>query len=491
MQETQRPVVRYERLSDGRDASRPIVFLLAAASLLVIWPPAGGKLLSFLSAPSDGRQAASEPSADQQPSRDAEDQPLEAGNVNGAEDRVVEENMEQPSATEEQPRQTIPAPESADDTDQSLPSKSPEPPNNAAGDAAKPAMPRVARVKRGSDPQVPAPQVNETVEKPPAVVSHYMSSAEVLIRLSANENTWTRLPDRAPLAPGDRLLVLPTYHPHIMLTPDIQLTLGGGTLIQLEPPEADGTPHINLVHGQAVVATVGQSVAKIALTLGRRRGTATLGDTDSTLEVHVQPIHVPGANPEKNQAPTIVRVLAASGNIEWQQQGQAVILSAGQVHELLNDAPGKTTTPKSIPKWTELTEVNSIYRIASVYLEPLLEHQRPISLSLQELATHRRVEVRSLAIHCLAHLDQFERSIDLLNNLDLKSYWSSHFNSLQAALARSPESAAGLRKTLEKLRGEDAQPLYEMLWYPLIRSRALDWRGGVWIVRERASRGSR
>jgi len=27
--------------------------------------------------------------------------------------------------------------------------------------------------------------------------------------------------------------------------------------------------------------------------------------------------------------------------------------------------------------------------------------------------------------------------------------------------------------------------------YPLIRSRALDWRGGVWIVRERASRGSR
>ena len=28
-------------------------------------------------------------------------------------------------------------------------------------------------------------------------------------------------------------------------------------------------------------------------------------------------------------------------------------------------------------------------------------------------------------------------------------------------------------------------------WYPLIRSRALDWRGGVWIVRERASRGSR
>ena len=33
--------------------------------------------------------------------------------------------------------------------------------------------------------------------------------------------------------------------------------------------------------------------------------------------------------------------------------------------------------------------------------------------------------------------------------------------------------------------------LYAIRSYPLIRSRALDWRGGVWIVRERASRGSR
>jgi hypothetical protein len=105
-----------------------------------------------------------------------------------------------------------------------------------------------------------------------------------------------------------------------------------------------------------------------------------------------------------------------------------------------------------------------IDRDASKQLEPMLDLERPVSVPLEEHANDRLVEVRTLAIRCLAHFDHYDPFVDALNDPELRSYWKDLYQALQAALARGPQSARALQDTLERLRGEDGLEMYRLLW---------------------------
>jgi hypothetical protein len=122
------------------------------------------------------------------------------------------------------------------------------------------------------------------------------------------------------------------------------------------------------------------------------------------------------------------------------------------------------------PKWATSADPQSeTERQAATTIEPLLlADDRPIGLKLKELATNRRREVRALAIRSACYLDDFEACVAALNDPQEKALWNGPdapcTQELRYGVARSPQTAARIRATLDKQRGTDAAALYRMLW---------------------------
>ena len=83
---------------------------------------------------------------------------------------------------------------------------------------------------------------------------------------------------------------------------------------------------------------------------------------------------------------------------------------------------------------------------------------------MQEASQDRRVEVRSLSARCQVVLDEFEPMIRELSDARQYSFWNIEIDALKSALNRSPQAAADIKATLERLRGADAAELYRLLW---------------------------
>ena len=316
----------------------------------------------------------------------------------------------------------------------------------------------------GQEPPDAAPPAAKGVPTPNGILGRYTSDDSVLCRWDAESLLWHRLSPREPLNVGDQLIVLPTYRPQILLSSNVQLTLDGGTRLELGSM-GDGTPQVILHYGRALVVPVGRAGARLGLVAGGTEGMITFSDAESGLAVQLQPFHTPGTDPESNAAHRRLTLITTSGRIDWNQaEGERIGINAGSQYVSLDDRPGVLTDGGQLPEWINSTTLSDIDKLASATLQPMLVQDRPISLTLSEIAEHRRIEVRSLAVRCLSYLDIFDNFVPALNDANQRSYWSAHFDAMQAALARSPATAVRVRQTLEKHRGGDAAELFHLLW---------------------------
>ena len=89
---------------------------------------------------------------------------------------------------------------------------------------------------------------------------------------------------------------------------------------------------------------------------------------------------------------------------------------------------------------------------------------KPLQLRFQEHLSDRRVDVRALAARSLAALDQFDPLVKELSDARQYSFWGAEVESLRAAINRSPDTAAKVRDSLERLRAKENQTLFRLLW---------------------------
>jgi hypothetical protein len=329
---------------------------------------------------------------------------------------------------------TLPAPTPADET--------------AARGAAAPASGGVAE-----GPRIDAPRID---------VGRYSSDFQVLARAGVG-GEWRRLETHAPLISGDRLLAPPTFRPQLVLTSGFQLTVPGPTLLQLDRPDDGAMSRLALAYGRTVlVPTLGRAGTSIELVLGDRRGIATFVDADSAVAVEVQLFREPGSDPLAARSVPIVQLLARSGQVEWREGPDTTIIEADRALRFVGDQPAVEEVPSELPSWLEPRDYG-IERLAAQTLEPLLDVERPLVVSLREQTKHRQVEVRSLAVRCLSYLGIHEPVVEVFNDELYKSFWNAHYDSVQDALARGPESSAQVRTALETLRRGDAEELFRIL----------------------------
>jgi hypothetical protein len=201
------------------------------------------------------------------------------------------------------------------------------------------------------------------------------------------------------------------------------------------------------------------------LQVGERSGVLTLVDGGSSLAIQVVRAPIFKADPEKEPGPLVVDFFATSGKILWQESHapEPVAMNA-PVRLTLGSQPAEATAVERFPDWIAADTGSMLESRASTTMEPVLKPDRSLALTLQELADNQRAEVRWLALRSLAAVGDFRLMVKALGSPEQKRYWPDYIDQLQAAIRRSPRSAAEVRTAMETLHGAEGANLYELLW---------------------------
>jgi hypothetical protein len=285
------------------------------------------------------------------------------------------------------------------------------------------------------------------------------------VRIDPGTQKWYLLPARSKLFSGDHLRILPTFQPEIVLAPGVQATFAGASSLNLTTPTSEGDATLTMDYGRALFATAGVPGARLRLTLGDRTCVVTFLDAASEIAVETRNFLPLGANPEVDPTQRVIRVFSVIGRIEWQDDPQAspVPVADGQVRVLV-DTSAETISAGELPSWILGDDLREIDRSASAVLANFLVADRPISLSLRERTQDRRTEIRALAAVSLSQLDSHTALVAELDDQRQRAHWSSSFEALRNAIARSPESAAAVREEFERIFPKVADQAYRLLF---------------------------
>jgi hypothetical protein len=342
---------------------------------------------------------------------------------------------------------------------------------------AQPSIPEVSAVASdqeavaaegpGVEPdQTPQPEPATTAAPlPPQVVGQFDSPGQVLLVFDAEARAWDRLRDKAPLMSQTRYLSLPTYRPMVRLADQTRVWLVDGSEIDLLPADQEGVQGLVLNYGGLVLESPDNAPSRLRLQVGDQSGAITFDEAGSRLGIEVVRDASWNADPETQPAPLTVGLYAASGRILWQGETDREPLSLDAPFGVtLKDKPFEEVPAEQFPSWVVADTIKKLDQMASEVVEREWELDKPAMLRLRELTIHRRREYRSLALECLDYLGDFELAVAALDNPEEKSAWVDYFEQLRAAVLRSPQTAAQVRATMEKLHGSEGAGLYEMLW---------------------------
>jgi hypothetical protein len=203
---------------------------------------------------------------------------------------------------------------------------------------------------------------------------------------------------------------------------------------------------------------------QLRLQMGHRQGMLTFKNGESALAISVGRVREPGVNPELQPGPLTADFYTLTGEVTWQETGQPPVVIPVPSRIAVGKQPSAGVGSQDLPRWITTDETSPLDRRATVVLEQSIQVDRPVALTLRELADDRRREVAWLAVRSLGYIGQFEPMVAVLNVPEQARFWDDYIVQLQTALDRGPETAARVRMALEKRYPQDPGPLYRMLW---------------------------
>jgi hypothetical protein len=273
-----------------------------------------------------------------------------------------------------------------------------------------------------------------------------------------------------PLAPGDPLgaveeFAVPAHAFPRLIRGDLSIRLHPGTLAALVT-DANGTPRLEVVFGQAVAWTEAAEAA-LGVTAGGLSGVIAIGPRQMVgikVDLDREPGTDPAAVPPGRKA-----VVHATGGARWRQTemdggppGQP--LAGLEIEEALpprsdlewtsaDPATARITSVGRGPQWLEQqVAANRLDQAAGAELALRLTEADDVDQALRALATDRRAENRVAAAITAALLGDYEPAVGLLcaESPELKlrdGQWADcEAATVQQALARGANAAAKLRQ---------------------------------------------
>jgi hypothetical protein len=351
------------------------------------------------------------------------------------------------------------------------PSDSPEP-----EDSTPPPPPE----SEASPPPVKKPMPAEPVLG--TELGRYISDETVLALYDNKAKEWLRAPPRSLIVAGDRCVSLPVYRPQIAMASGAQITMVGETIATFSRDENEA-PQITITYGKLILNSIAMANVKTRLDLNGFKGTLTLESPDSVAAIEVYNYLSPGVDPlteaGANQISVVANFLGITGNSTWQpDRGEALTITPNSFSTLQTGEVPRKRTRVHLPPWIDSASTPTLEREAAKFVDPLIPGDRSLDLSLQELANHRRIDVRVHVARCLAMLGNYKPIIRHLSEEAYRQYWipsaaftdatkvrpDSDVDVLKRQIARGPETAEHVRNDLAEARGErDAKILYRML----------------------------
>ncbi|MFO0903316.1 MAG: hypothetical protein U0939_09970 [Pirellulales bacterium] len=343
----------------------------------------------------------------------------------------------------------------------------PEPPLAGAPPRASLPLPFGAKPRAGQGNSEGAG--NEAGEDAEAAVQalelgRFLSEEHILARRSAEDGLWYRLARGARLSDGDRLVSLPVYRPQLLLTTGVQVMLVGDASLQLKAVNGTELPELSVDFGRLICASSGRPGASLRLNVGGETGQLRFVDVDAEVAVEVRRSFLAGIDPATEAPAATIAIYARNGKIGWLGAGgREEIIGNGEALAWSVGQESAEPAAAAYPQWTSPPSVGGLDRRASEDLVGFLKLDRPITLSLGELAEFRKTEVRSLAARCLGVLGQYDALWNELISDKQYSYWDEAVDGLRDAVSRSPEEATEVLKSIERLKKRNAADLYRML----------------------------
>jgi hypothetical protein len=298
-------------------------------------------------------------------------------------------------------------------------------------------------------------------------VGRFLDPQQVLVKFDPESGLWQRVEVGTRLQVGDLLMSLPTYRSPLVLTSGMQVSLIGGTRIEVLELGAGSTPFVRLEFGRLAIATFAQAGTTFGLRWSPdHSGVLTLADMNTTVAVELMPTYLPGSEPEAGPPHQVLHIYVTSGSAEWSSEAAPVVsITAGQRLTLVDEYPAVLKDMPEEPAWIDGRDVRPRDPMAARDLAERLGTDRPVSLVLKEEADSRRFELRSLAVCSLAYLGDFDPLFVALNDAKLRSYWPAQSEVLAHVPGFSSEMASSVKKAIVQRHGEEGgQQLYRMLW---------------------------
>jgi len=292
------------------------------------------------------------------------------------------------------------------------------------------------------------------------------TAREVLLRQNPATGSWLRIAEQGQVTSQDRVVSLPLSRPVVQMpTANVEVRYVDAVSVRFLPAATAGVPGLAVEFGRLVLRPLGQGPARLRLEVGEHRGMLIFGDADSVLALDVARSPNPGADPETQPGPVLADLYATSGKVLWEEQGAGKPMTlAAPIRATLGGKALETVALQQFPRWVYDWSLEVLEQQAAAVMERSITVDRPASLSLRELAEHRRREIRLVALRSLAVLDDYGPLLEALNNPDERLQWDEYVEILRSAVARGPKSAAMARSLLEDLYGDQGTALYEMLW---------------------------
>ncbi len=374
-------------------------------------------------------------------SKGSEIQPSEA-------DASVEPRGEQVHAEPDRPAPATPADSNHQEKPTDLLAKM------AAADAAKEAEAAGAETKKLELPADPT-------------IAKLTSADQPLGRWDDQEETYFRVPPLSMLEAGDRVIALPLTRPQLLIpnSPPLQWTLVGPARMEF-PSDASRQPYrFRLISGRTVWVRHGEAPASWEVKAGGRVFRLTMEAPTTKVAIAIHQAVPTGIDPAQAERHVGVEILAVDGPLDVTVEGgKPVEVVDGQVYWKIDAEPPRLAPVEELPDWIESTSMTQLERGAVEEVVRSLALGRPMLLALHELADHRRVEVRSLAVESLISAGEFWPLVDSLGDRKMKAYWSRQLEAVRTAICEDPAYAEKLRRVLQQRRGEEGKELYRMLW---------------------------
>ncbi|MGW8255950.1 MAG: hypothetical protein ACWGMZ_00540, partial [Thermoguttaceae bacterium] len=299
-------------------------------------------------------------------------------------------------------------------------------------------------------------------------LGRFMSDEELLLKFHPTDNDWRLVAENQLLSGGAKLLALPLYRPEINLAAGINLSVLGGTELELLPGSSARAPGLNLHFGRIVMMPLANPGTRVRLVIGDRSGIVTFVGPDAAAAIKVRRVHSMGANPESDPGVMVAEMFVSAGQMLWDEQGQKTLEIAAPAQVRIEDQLlPEVSVAKELPAWISKNRLNPLDQGASELIVQELTsapRERSARLGLMELSKHRRREVRLLAVRCLSYLDYFDPPIEDLDNVEYRLDWNNNIDLLRGAVGRNVQTAVAVRETLEKRHPQQAAELYRMLW---------------------------